>query len=154
MGAIRRLVPEDLRPEVAHVQPADFTRAHRAVAARRRPHPAVPAERDASDGGEAAAEVRVLAVELDGAVEAADPRERILTNGEIAAVENGADAERLVDAPVRRRRHHHVVHPDERGAAAMPIVEAIRSGRRHEIALSPETAFDALEPPDGRAAVG
>jgi hypothetical protein len=44
-------------------------------------------------------------VELDRGVEAADAFERRAPHGEVAAVENGADAQHVLDQRLRQRRH-------------------------------------------------
>src|SRR5207342_2320798 len=49
MFAVGGPVPQDLGPEVAHVQAEHFSFPHHDVAARRCPHPAIAAHRDAAD---------------------------------------------------------------------------------------------------------
>lgn len=53
--------------------------AHGRIAARRRVEPAVVAERDATLGEQAPAQVGVFTVELDPLIETADARERVAT---------------------------------------------------------------------------
>src|SRR5262245_18401234 len=103
MRLVRWTVPQNLRPEVPDVEAAHGSGAHRTISPGRRPHPAVLAERDAADGREAPAQVRIFAVELDGAIEPADSRQRLAADSEVAAVEDGAGVERRMQKPVRRR---------------------------------------------------
>jgi hypothetical protein len=111
---------EDLRPEIADVEAEDGALAHRAVAPRRGPHPAVGAERDAPDRRQPAAEIRVLAVKLDARIESADRRERVAADREVPPVENRADAQQMVDERVRRRRDEEVVRADQRAGRSDP----------------------------------
>src|SRR6185295_11040306 len=60
---------------------------------------------------QAAAEVGVLAVKVDGGVEAADALERLAADGEIAAVEDRADAQQVLDEQLRRGREREVEGP-------------------------------------------
>src|SRR5579871_853766 len=152
MLAIRRTVPQDLGPEVSHVQAEDGPLAHRTIPPRRRPHPALAAHDDAAERRQAAAEVRVLAVELDRRVEAADARERVAPHREVAAVEDRAEPQRRVHDQMRRRRDEPVVQPDERPAGAIPVVEAVRTGDRDHVARL-ELPLDELHPPQRRSAV-
>ena len=74
--AIGRAVEEDLRPEVTHVETEHAPLAHRPIPARRGPHPALGRELYRTEGRQPPADIGVRAVELDGDIEAADPRDR------------------------------------------------------------------------------
>src|SRR6185503_330199 len=87
MCRILRPVMQQLGDEVAHVETEHLALPHRHVAARGGVEVAVVKEADLADRIQAAAQVRVLAVEFDGGVEAADARERLAANSEIAPVE-------------------------------------------------------------------
>src|SRR5262249_20071726 len=146
-------VPEDLRPEVSNVQPEHRSLAHRAIAARGRPDPAVAAQRDAADRRQPPAEVRVFAMELDRTVEAADLGERVASDGEVAAIQNRADPERVVQQNVGWGRHAPVVRAHESTAAEVPVVEAVRPCDRDHTRVG-ERALDVLEPTKRGTAVG
>src|SRR5476649_2052184 len=60
--AIRRTMPENLRPEIAHVERKDGPLPHRVIAARGRPDPAIAGELHATTRREPAAEIGVFAV--------------------------------------------------------------------------------------------
>ena len=152
--AVRGPMPQDLGPEVAHVQAEHLPLPHRHVAPRRRPHPAVAAHDDGPDRGQPAAEVCVLAVELDAAVEAANLRQRRGPYREVAAVENGAHMQHLVQQHMGWRRHEPVVGPNQRAPRPVPVVEPVRSGHRDGVRQARHPAFDAGQPVDGRTAVG
>src|SRR5215470_1017640 len=62
---VGRTMTQDLRPEVAHVETEHAAFAERQIAARRRPDPAVEADRNRTDRREPPAEIGVFAVELD-----------------------------------------------------------------------------------------
>ena len=95
---------QDLGPEIPDVQAEDLALAHRAIAPRGRPDPALAGDVDRPERRQPAPEIRVLAVKLDRAIEPADAVERIPPHREVAAVEDGAGADEVVHEHVRRRR--------------------------------------------------
>ena len=111
MFAIGRPVSEDLRPEVPHIQPEDVALPHCSIPARRGPYPAFAADVDATEPCQPPAEVGVLTVKLDRAIETVDSRERLTPDREVAAVEYGANLKCVVHEEVCRRRHEQVVQP-------------------------------------------
>ena len=129
-------VMQNLRREVADVETEDRALPHRHVAARRGVEVAVVEEADASDGKQPPADVGVLAVKLDRGVEPADARQRVGADGEVAAVEDRADAQDVFDEQLRRRRQREVVGADEQSSPPVPVVEAIRPGQRNEIGIA------------------
>ncbi len=76
------------------------------------------------------------------------------TDGEIAAVEDRADSERVVDERMRRRRHERVVGANQRPARPVPVVEPIRAGDTDQPFARSEPPLDMLEPLKRHAAVG
>src|SRR4029453_16017205 len=139
---------QDFGPEVSNVQPEDAAFPHGAISPRRCPHPTVATDFDAADWCQPAPEVCILAVEFDGPVEAANPRERASPNGEVAAVENRAKLEHLVDDEMRRGRHHDVIRAGEEPTAPVPVVKAIRPGDRHTRVALKKCLLEPLEPED------
>ena len=59
-------------------------------------------ERHLANRKQAPTEVGVLTVEFDGCVEAADPLQRLTSRGEIAAVEDGAEPQDILDEQLRQ----------------------------------------------------
>jgi len=100
------------------------------------------------------ADVRVFAVKFDRAVEPVDARERITPHGEVAAVQNRADAERVMHHPVRRWSDDDVIGADERASHQVPVEEPIRSRHRDGGRPALEPPLYSLEPGDWRPAVG
>ena len=133
-------VVQDLRREVADVEPEHRALPHRHVAARRRVEVAVVTEPHRADGEQPPAEVGVLAVELDRGVEPADALERVAPDGEVAAVEDRADPQDVLDEQLRRRRQREVVGADQQPAPPVPVVEAVGPGQRDQIAGRARTA--------------
>jgi hypothetical protein len=62
------------------------------------------------------AEVGVFAIELDCGVEAAGLMQRVTPHREVAAVEDGTNAQQMLDEELRERREREVVRPDEQPA--------------------------------------
>ena len=133
---------KDLGREVADVEPKHRALPHRHVAARRGVEVAVVKEADASDGEEPPADVGVLAVKLDRGVEPADARQRVGADGEVAAVEDRADAQDVLDEQLRRRRQREVVGANEQPSPPVPVVEAVRSRQRNQIGVALEAPLD------------
>src|ERR1700682_3124829 len=89
---VRGSMAKDLGPEVSDIESEYLPFAHRAVPARRRPHPAFPRQLDRSQRRQTPREIRVLAVKFDRAIEATDPIERLPPHCEVAAVQHRAKA--------------------------------------------------------------
>src|SRR4030095_616819 len=104
---------QDFGAEVSNIQPEDAAFPHDAISPRRCPHPTVATDFDATEWCQPAPEVCVLAVEFDGPVEAANPGERATPNREVAAVENRAKLEHVVDGELRWCCQHDVIRAGE-----------------------------------------
>src|SRR6476646_5171482 len=100
---------QDFRPEIPNIEIEHRTLAHCAIPSRRGPHPAITRHFDPSERCEPPAEIRVLAMKLDGPIEAADRFQSPRSNGEISAVKNRAQPETVVYQHVCGRRHQMVV---------------------------------------------
>ena len=120
VGGVGRAMEEDLGAEIPDVEAEHLSAPHRLVAARGREDPARLPQPHAARFRDAAREVRVFAVKLDRRVEAADGLERIAPDGEVSAVEHGAEAEHVLREHVRQRREAVVVHADEHAARRCP----------------------------------
>ena len=127
---------------------------HRLVAARRRVDEAARRQHDRADLREPAPDVRVLAMKLDGGVEAADRLERIPVNGEVPAVEHRPHAQHALGQEVRRRGEGVVVEANQQAAGEIPVVKAIAAGHRRGPGPPSELGFDPLQPSVRRLAVG
>src|SRR5262245_35182918 len=139
--------------EVSNVQPEDAAFSHGAISPRRRPHPTVATDFDAADWCQPAPEVRILAVKFNRPVEAANSSERATPDSEIAAVENRAKPEHVVNGELRRCRQYDVIGTGEETTAPVPVVKAIRTGNRHARTTLKKSLLEPLEPEDRSAAV-
>src|SRR5688500_3800519 len=95
-------VVQDLGCEVADVETNDCALPHRHVAPCGGVEVAVVKEADTSDREQPAADVGVLAMELDRGVEPANAGQRVGAHGEVPAVEDGADAQDVLDEQLCR----------------------------------------------------
>src|SRR5262245_51961196 len=94
-------------------------------------------------------------MEFDRPIEAADADQRVTADGEIAAVENGPELQRVMHEDVRGRRDDEIVQANQRPAAPVPVIETVRPGDRDEGAVPiRESALEPFDPPDWGAAVG
>lgn len=144
---------DGLPPEVADVKPEHAAAAERLVAARGRMEVARGVQLDAADRRQAAAEIGILAVELDGRVEAADGFERRAAQREIAAIEDGPDPQHVLRGHVRERRQRVVVDPRAKDADPVPVVEPVRPCHGDGPRRPQEAALHALHEPERRPAV-
>src|SRR5262245_12095439 len=128
MLAVSRAMPQNLGPEVPNIQGEHAPLAHGHVPPGRRPDPAAGGHLDAAHGREPPAEIRILAVEFNRLIEAADARERIGSHREIAAVQNRAETKRVVHQQVRGGGHQDVVEANQHAAAQIPVVKPVRAG--------------------------
>src|SRR5262245_58511491 len=87
-------------------------------------------------------------MKLDRPVEAADRVERTSAHGEVAPVENRAEAKPVMHERMRGRRDEHVVEPDERAPGVIPVVEPVRSSYADGRAGGLESPDHAFEPRD------
>ena len=131
-----------------HVEAEHLAAAHGLVAARGGEDPARLPQPHAACLRDAAREVRVFAVKLDRRVESADGLQRIAPDGEVAAVEHGAEAEHVLREHVRQRREAVVVHADEHAPDDVPVVEAVGPGHGDGRMRAVEFLRDELEPVD------
>src|SRR5436309_10787716 len=96
MLAVGRPVPQNLGPEVPHIQTEYVPFADRPIPAGRRPDPTLPTQIDSADTCQSPPEVRVFPVKVDRLIESADSGERLGADGEIPAVQDGPDPQRVV----------------------------------------------------------
>ena len=135
-------------------RPDDGAGAHRPVAAGRGVHVAVGMQLDRSQGVQPAAEVGVLAVELDarrrsrGSPPAPWPGRRSCRRRTPPA------AQHVLDQQVRGRPDREVVGADQRPPEPVPVVEAVAARQRQQRRAAGEMALDPLDPVQRRAAVG
>jgi hypothetical protein len=92
-------------------------------------------------------------VKLDRGVEAADPLERLLTDSEVATIEDRADPEEVLDQQLRGRSEREIVGADQRPPRPVPIVVPVGTRQRDERGITIESPFDALQPRQRCAAV-
>src|SRR5882672_9994531 len=126
MTVVRRTVAQDLGQEIPDIQAEDLAFAERAISARGRPDPALARHMDRTKRGQAAAEIRVFAMEFDRPIEPADAIERVRSNREVPAVEDGTGADEVMDDDVRWRRDDRVVRAKEAPAEEIPVVKPVR----------------------------
>src|SRR5262245_37458198 len=124
MVGISRTMTQDLGPEIANVKTKHLPLPHRAITARRCPNPAPARQHDRTERRQPPGQVRILAVELDGLVEAADACERIPADGEIAAVKNRAETKAVMNQDMGGRRDDEVVRANQRPAEPVPVIKA------------------------------
>ena len=146
MLAIGGAMAQNLRPEISHIETYDLSLPHRAIAPGRCPDPTIPAHLDRAARRQAAAQIRVLAMEFDATVEAADRGEGVSPDREISAIQDGADPERVVYQRMRRRRDHEVVRTNQCAPVEIPIVETIRPRDADDGRAPEEPPLDPLEP--------
>src|SRR5262249_59613559 len=106
-----------------------------------------------TNGRQTPPQVRILAVELDRGVEAADRFERAPADGEVAAVEHRADAQYPLRRDMRERRERMVVRPGARVTDPVPVVELVRPGHRHRARTTDELPPHAFDHAGRRAPV-
>src|SRR5262249_4066691 len=150
---IGRPVPQKLGPEIADVQPKDAPPPHRAIPPSRRPDPTPETGIDATEGRQSATQIGIFAVELDGAVKAADPSQRVTSNREVAAVENRPNPQRMVNDHMCWWCDDEVIEANKEASSPVPIVEPIRAGNGDRRAALLKPSLDALQPEDWRAAI-
>src|SRR5688572_7932392 len=112
---------QDLRREVTDVETDDRPLSHRDIAAGGGVEPAVVEQADPADGEQPAPDIGVFAVELDRGVEPADAIERLATDREVPAVEDGADPEQMLDQQLGDRREGEVVAANEETSPPVPV---------------------------------
>src|SRR5215467_1497348 len=153
MLTVGRPVPQNLGPEVPYVERKHPPLPHRHVAPCGRPYPAPGRHPDTADRRETAPEVGVLTVKLDRAVEPPDACECVRPHREIAAIQDRADTECVMDEHVRRGRDQDVVEANQCAAAQIPVVEPIGPGHTNQMRRLEQLLLHPFEPAERRAAI-